>query len=71
VTPNDKDRKPTIDERLERLAKSLESLTRDIEETQKRMDAADRRERKARKALLTGVSAYLKALGGENGNPPE
>ena len=49
------------------LAESVESLTRDIHEMQAKHDRLDARERQAREALLTGISAYLRALGSENG----
>jgi hypothetical protein len=58
----DEQPKPTIDERLEAIAQSVELLTRDVREMQQRMDAADLRERKARRAFLIGIQAYLEAL---------
>ena len=56
-----------IEEKHWVLAESLESLTRDIHEMQEKHDRLDARERKAREALLTGIAAYLQALGSENG----
>jgi hypothetical protein len=66
------DRKPTIDERLEAITQSLELLSvnmhaaqekaAEYEALQARLDA---RERKGREALLSGISAYLRALGQE------
>jgi len=74
MTPNDQEPKPTIDERLARLverhealSQSVESLTHDIREMRAEHARLDRRERKAREALLTGIAAYLRALGEENG----
>ena len=62
--------KPTIDERLEALAQSLELLTADVHQMQEenrkrdeRMAELDARERRAREALLSGIAAYLRALG--------
>jgi hypothetical protein len=52
------------------LAQSVELLTHDIHEMQKKHDRLDARERKAREALLSGIAAYLRALqedGGSNG----
>ena len=64
----------TIDERLEALTRSLELLTsfdRDLElkREQDRIQFArlDARERRAREALLTGISAYLKSLEEQEG----
>jgi hypothetical protein len=61
--------KPSIDERLEAVATSLELLSVNMhaaqekaagyEALQARLDA---RERKGREALLSGISAYLCAL---------
>jgi hypothetical protein len=58
--------KPTIDQRLEALAQSVELLTRDIHEMQTEFSRLDARERKARLSLLAGIQAYLKAM-----NEPE
>ena len=58
----------TIDERLEALTMNLELMRLDLEasrEAQKRLDA---RERQAREAILSGIAAYLRALGDE---PPQ
>ena len=73
MTP-DQPNKPTIDERLQALAESLELLTRDIHEMQaamrqhdERMRQLDARERRAREALLTGIAAYLRALNEDDG----
>lgn len=67
--------KPGIDERLAALAESVELLSvnvhalqdqsRKFEEQQERLD---QRERVAREALLTGIAAYLRALGESNGD---
>jgi prefoldin subunit 5 len=54
--------KPTVDERLEALAQSLELLTHDIHEMQATMVRLDSAERRARRALLNGIEAYLRAL---------
>jgi hypothetical protein len=68
MTPNDKPKK-TIDERLDRLverhealSQSVESLTHDIHQMQAQQERFDKRERKAREALLSGIAAYLRAL---------
>jgi hypothetical protein len=60
----------TIDERLENISQQLEIISSmqlaselRAEEHERRMQALDARERKARAALLTGVAAYLRALG--------
>ena len=63
------ERKPDMDERLQALRESVELLTHDVHEMQREMKAADRRERKARQAILTGIAAYLRAL--ENGDEAE
>jgi hypothetical protein len=63
-------RKPTIDERLEALTHSLELMALDIEVTREEQQRLDRRERAAREALLTGIAAYLRALGAANGDDP-
>lgn len=61
--------KPTIDERLEALVMSLELERHEREEAAKRMDLwekrlklLDARERRARQALLMGISTYLEVL---------
>jgi prefoldin subunit 5 len=73
---SDEKPKPSIDERLDRLAErhealaqSVESLTHDIHEMQASLAKAqaiiiesDRRERQARRAMLRGIEAYLRAL---------
>ena len=76
------EKKPTIDERLDRLverhealAQSIELLTADVHQMQEtarqdhiRMLEMDARERKGRAAILTGIAAYLRALdNGEEG----
>ena len=45
----------------------MESLTRDIHDMQEKESRLDERERRARQALLVGITAYLRALNG-NGN---
>jgi hypothetical protein len=65
---------PTIDERLQALAQSLELLsvnvhalqdeTRRFEVRQKRLDE---RERRARRAMMHGIQAYLQVLNEEPG----
>ena len=78
----DKDRKPTIDERLEALAVNLELLSvnvhalqeqsRQFEERQERFAErqaqADERERRGRRAVLTAIEAYLRDLNGDGAN---
>lgn len=61
------DRLQRLVERHEALSQSLEMLTHDMQEARERMDRLDARERKAREALLSGIAAYLRALGEENG----
>jgi hypothetical protein len=55
--------KPTIDERLEALTQSLELQALENERHRAEMERLDARERRARTALLTGIAAYLRALG--------
>jgi hypothetical protein len=66
---------PTIDERLKAIAESVELLTRDVHEMQKATKHLDARERQARQALLTamtaGVSAYFEALQKNGDGEPE
>ena len=66
--------RPNIDERLQAIAESLELLVHESqemrrrqEEIRQRQEELDRREHQGRMALLTGIRAYLEALG-ENGN---
>ena len=54
--------KKTIDERLEALTMNLELLSREMEASHLRQEAAERRERRGRQAILTGIAAYLRAL---------
>jgi len=61
--------KPTIDQRLDRLverhealAQNIELLTHDIEQMRQEAQAADRRERKGRQAILAGIVEYLRIL---------
>ena len=66
------EKKPTIDERLEALAQSLELMRMDTEAFQAEVRRLDARERRARNALLSGITAYLQALKeDENGNGSE
>lgn len=55
--------KAPIDERLEALVQSLELMRHDMEASERRMEALDARERRAREALLSGIAAYLRVLG--------
>ena len=59
----------TIDERLEALTINVEVMSGMLKDMLERQDAADRRERKGRQAILTGIAAYLRAL--ENGEDTE
>jgi hypothetical protein len=63
------EQKPSLDERLKAIAHKLELLKADLaqwQEEQKRLEKRlDRRERKAREALRSGIAAYLRALGEE------
>jgi hypothetical protein len=61
------EQKPTIDERLEALVQSLELMQIETEEHKQQIKALDARERQAREALLSGIAAYLRALGQGNG----
>jgi hypothetical protein len=63
------DEQPTIDERLQALTHNLELAMLDIEATRKQQKRLDQRERNAREALLSGIAAYLRALG--NGGEDE
>lgn len=61
-----------IDQRLEALTARHEALAQTLEllsgmsrAHEKRMEELDKRERAARKALLAGIDAYLRALDGE------
>ena len=60
-----------IDQRLEAIAQSLELLTQDIHEMQRKHDELDRRERQGRRAVViamqAAMQAYLEALGDGNG----
>lgn len=64
----------SIDERLENISQQLEIITGmqhaaelRFEEHERKMEAQDTRERRAREALLSGIAAYLRALGNGNG----
>ena len=59
--------KRSLDERLDALTMNLEMLTRNMHDARERMDRLDRRERQARKALLSGIIAYMTALEENNG----
>jgi hypothetical protein len=73
-----------IDERLENISQQLEIITgmqlaaerrfeeheRRMEEQKRRLEVIDARERKARAALLSGIAAYLSALGNGDGSQP-
>jgi hypothetical protein len=61
--------KPTIDERLEAIKVNLELLNANIHamqeenaERDRRTAELDRRERRARRAILTGIEAYFREL---------
>lgn len=58
--------KKTIDERLAALTVNVELMSGMLKDVIERMDAADRRERKARQAILAGIAAYIQAL--QNGD---
>lgn len=62
---------PSIDERLQAIAQSLELLTQDIHEMQRKHDELDRRERQGRRAVViamqAAMQAYLGALGDDDG----
>ena len=72
---NDDKPKPTLDERIQALTESGQLVFEMLKDTIANMDrmteeirAADKRERKARAAILTGIAAYLRALdNGEEG----
>jgi hypothetical protein len=60
------DKNPSLDERLEALTHSLELMQMEqqrLAETHKRLEE---RERQGRRALLTGVAAYLQTLNDED-----
>jgi hypothetical protein len=61
--------KKTIDERLEALTTNVEVMSGMLHDMIARQDAADRRERKAREAIMAGIAAYIRAL--ENGDEDE
>jgi hypothetical protein len=69
----------SIDERLENISqiitgmqlaaeRRLEEHERRMEEQRRRLEVIDARERKAREALLSGIAAYLSALGNGDGS---
>ena len=59
------EKKPTIDERLEALTRSLELFAADMREMREREERLDARERRGRAAILAALAAYLNALDGE------
>jgi hypothetical protein len=59
-------RKPTIDERLEALTQTLELMSHDTEAWRAEQKRLDARERRARRAIMQGIVAYLKALDEES-----
>lgn len=67
MTDEEQQRWKRIDERQQAINESVELLTLDIREMQAHQKRLDARERRARKALMTGIAAYLDALE-DNGN---
>ena len=67
MTPEQPPNKPTIDERLEAVAQSLELAIRETQDMKAEMRRLDMRERRAREALLAGIAAYLRALNEDDG----
>jgi hypothetical protein len=65
---DEQERKPTIDERLEAIARNLELAEAEQRQMRAEQKRLDRRERQAREALLSGIAAYLRALADESGN---
>jgi hypothetical protein len=57
--------KPTIDERLDAIGEKLELLTVNVHAMQEEHRRLDARERRARKAIADGIVAYFKALNEE------
>lgn len=56
---------PDFDERMQALRESLELMQHESERHRQEIARLDARERKAREALLSGIAAYLRALGNE------
>lgn len=54
----------TIDSRLGALTQSVELLALMHKDNEQRMKRLDKGERQARKALLAGITSYLRALNG-------
>jgi hypothetical protein len=54
--------KKTIVERLEALTTNVEVMLGMLHDMIERQDAADRRERKAREAIMAGLAAYAREL---------
>jgi hypothetical protein len=65
------DKQPTIDERLQALTHSLELMQLDMETYRAEQERLDKRERRAREALLSGIAAYLRALSTDDDTSPE
>lgn len=72
MTPEE--RHEYIDQKLAAVAESLELLTHDVHALQENQRAAEERlkrqedrEERLRAALLAGVAAFLRELGGSNG----
>jgi hypothetical protein len=59
--------KPTIDERIEALTHNLELMQLDLEAYRSEQKRLDERERRGRDALVSGIAAYLQAIGQTNG----
>ena len=55
---------PSIDERFEVIAKSLELMIAEQQEQRRIQEELDERERQARRALLLAMQIYLGALDG-------
>jgi hypothetical protein len=56
---------PNIDQRLEAIKKNLELLSVNMHAMQEEHRRLDARDRKARKAIAEGIVAYFKALNEE------
>lgn len=61
----EEERKPTIDERLEALRQTVELMSHDTEAWAAQQKRLDERERRARRAMMEGIRAYLKVLNEE------
>jgi hypothetical protein len=59
---NEEKKKPTIDERLEALAESLELARLEQEEDRRRTKELDRRERLGYEAILAGFARYFQIM---------